>query len=136
MPAIDSCEPQMMRALQKLGWSVQDRPYFMRAGTLTFFADLRLYKGSNGTGARIIIIEVKCNLDNSQDELYRAVGQYIFYRMALRLKKLDFTIYIALPDDVYRELIANKVIASVFEEMGMKLVVINLKREEVVEWIG
>lgn len=87
MPAIDSCEPQMIRAFQKANWSIGDQPFAIRLAEKRdhVFADLRLINRSDN--AQIVVIEVKCFPDSRSqlDEFYHAVGQYLVYRSALVL---------------------------------------------------
>jgi hypothetical protein len=58
MPAIDDCEPQMIRALEKSGWRVIDHPLTLRnvLGRNHVYADLRLEQIV--TGQQIIVVEV------------------------------------------------------------------------------
>ena len=61
MPAIDRCEPQTVRALEKDGWLVTHQPFAILMDNLRggyIFADLRLQKPQTGQSA--IVVEVKC----------------------------------------------------------------------------
>lgn len=81
MPALDQCEPQVIRALQKAGWVVTHQPLQIRVSrNEAVYADLRLIQPA--VKQTIIIVEVKCFAGKRSllDEFYHAVGQYIVYR--------------------------------------------------------
>jgi hypothetical protein len=103
MPALDSCEAQVLRALQKLGWIIHRKPLILDTHERRVYADFSLQKRTNGTQNQIIVVEVKCFVDPKYDliEFYNAVGQYLFYRTLLSSNELPFAIYIAIPENVY-----------------------------------
>jgi hypothetical protein len=82
MPALDSCHPQVVRALEKAGWNVSPVPHAIRVPGRRYplLADMR----ANRDEASIIVVEVKCFLDDPIAELYVAIGQYMIYRSLLR----------------------------------------------------
>lgn len=82
MPALDKCEPQVLNAFRKDGWSVASKPFVLPTHDRNVYADFSLQRGTNGTSEQIIVVEVKCFTNPEQDfaELYGAVGQYQFYR--------------------------------------------------------
>jgi hypothetical protein len=136
MPAIDVCEPAVIRALEKAGWVVTNRPFYIRfqePKSDYIFADLRLQQiDSEKT---IIVAEVKCFEQSLLDEFYRAVGQYILYRQALCLQRIDAPIYLAVPLTVYETFFQKPVIAASVTDVQMKVIVVNLEKEEVARWI-
>lgn len=137
MPAIDQCEPQVIRAFQKAGWVVTDQPYFIRVGEEeAIFADLRLEHLQEKQP--IIVVEVKCFARKSAmiDEFYHAVGQYVFYRNALQLRGLLTEIYLSVPADVYMSFFMRQTIQSVINDVKIKVVVVDIDKEEIVSWIG
>jgi hypothetical protein len=109
--ALDSCHNQAVNALEKAGWSVNDKPVHMRADGLAVFADLQAQL-NNGSVQTIIIVEVKCFADArfDQDELYRAVGQYLLYRSMLRIRGFNTPLYLAIPEPVYHPLFLKPIV--------------------------
>jgi hypothetical protein len=83
MPAIDECEPQMLRALAKDDWAVINQPLTLRSGIARkqLFADLYLQKMT--TKEQIIVVEIKCFPESRSriDKFYHAIGQYQVYRV-------------------------------------------------------
>ncbi|MDZ4764504.1 MAG: element excision factor XisH family protein [Chloroflexota bacterium] len=139
VPALDSCEPQVMRALEKAAWTILRAPYYLNVAGLIFFADLRAQQiqTDNGRSRRIIVAEIKCfaNETNDQDELYRAIGQYALYREALRMKGDDDELYLAVSEPAYQRLLRLHLVARVLHDLGVKLIVIDLEREVIFQWI-
>jgi hypothetical protein len=59
MPAVDPCEPQIIRALAKAGWKVVARQILLRtAANEGVVVDLRFRHMSDQR--RIMLVEVKC----------------------------------------------------------------------------
>jgi hypothetical protein len=134
--ALDSCHQQVVNALRKAGWQVNDKPVHMRADGLAVFADLQAQL-NNGSVQTIIIVEVKCFADErfDQDELYRAVGQYLLYRSMLRVRGFETPLYLAIPEPVYQRLFLKNVVQDVLQESRIKLIIVDIEREEVLQWL-
>jgi len=139
MPALDYCHQQVVRALRKNGWEIDPRPYFVRIEGLTLFADIQAHRrtSDNGQIQQIIIVEVKCFTDqrSDQDELYRALGQYLLYRSALRARGISSPLYLAIPTLAYLRLFSKSLVLDTVREAGIKLIIVDVDREEVVEWL-
>jgi hypothetical protein len=137
VPAIDTCEPQVIRALEKAGWVVTDRPYAIRIYPKQGFvyADLRLRNRQQQT--ELVVIEVKCFLDNRPplDEFYHAVGQYIYYRNALHLDNQALPLYLAVPLSVYNTFIQRDIVQATLKDAKINLVVVDLDAEAIAQWI-
>lgn len=136
MPAIDSCEPQIVTALQKEGWQVKNRHYSIAVEERLIFADLRLQRHHRDE-TYLIVIEVKCFADEKTQlgEFYGVVGQYLAYRQALAITQQDVPIYLATPLTAYQTLFQRRLMQAVIAEVKIKLVVVDLEIEEVALWI-
>lgn len=102
LPALDQCEPQIIRAFEKIGWIIVKKPYpviIAQKGIRTLFAYLLLKLGNKF----LIVVEVKCFPDSRSiiDELYHTIGQYIMYRNALKLAQQEMPLYLAIPAPPY-----------------------------------
>ncbi len=53
MPALDSCHPQVVNALRKAGWDVNDKPLYLRVNELTGIADFDAQL-TNGSVSRLL----------------------------------------------------------------------------------
>lgn len=138
MPAIDRCEHKIIQALEKDGWIVTHHPFAIRLDRMRggyIFADLRLSNPQTRQSA--IIVEVKC-FDSTRtflDEFYQALGQYIVYRNALLLNNIASPVFLAVPANVYQSLFQETLIQAVLHDIQIKIVVVDLKKEEVAQWI-
>lgn len=137
MPAIDQCEGQVVRALEKSGWLVTHQPFAIRinksrAGYV--YADLRLRQKTNNQ--RIIVVEVKCfaSTRTQLDEFYQAVGQYISYRNALTINDMQLPVYLSVPSSIYATFFQIPLIATVVADAQIKLIVVDLEKEEIIRW--
>lgn len=135
---IDNCEPEVISAFQKDGWKVDSKPHAIRTPARSVYADLRLRRGANGRSEQIIILEVKCFSDPKYDlqELYTAVGQYLFYQTALQRLQDFQPLYLVIPAEAFARFEQDVVVMTLFRSVGIKLVIIDIKREEVVRWLN
>ena len=136
MPTLDSCHEQVVNALKKAGWDVASQAMFVRTPEVSVFIDIEALR-NNGHLQQIVIIEVKCFTNENSDlnELYRAIGQYIIYRTALHERTMDFPLYLAIPTSVYERLFKTKIVTASAREIQMKLIVVDIDREEIVTWL-
>jgi hypothetical protein len=140
MPAIDQCEPAVIRALQKAGWIVTHQPYsihIVEPGRSNYvYADLRLRHSRNSR--TIIVTEVKCFADKRQlmDDLYESIGQYATYRSALALENLQLPLYLAIPLAVYATFFQKPLVQRVINDVQVKLVIVDTEKEEIIQWIS
>jgi hypothetical protein len=136
MPNLDKCQPQVANALRKDGWTVIEKASPIRYERIFVLADLSATRQHNGTVEQLIIVEVKCFSDSRVylDELYRAIGQYLIYRSALRVRDGTETLYLAVPTHAHIELFQRRVVRDTIREAGIRLLVVDLDREEIVQW--
>ena len=133
MPAIDSCEPQVIRALEKEGWRLYRKPHEIVLPTTTLYADFSITRQEQ----EILIIEVKCfpKSASHRQEMYRAIGQYSSYRFSLEVEKTDLPLYLAVPDFVYDTLLQTEEFQLLLTGLAVKLMVYDLEAEVVKQWI-
>jgi XisH protein len=137
IPALDACEPEVTRALQKDGWIVVEKPYTIRFEDRHLYADMRLQKLHADFNEEIIILEVKCFTDEQADlaEFYTAIGQYQVYRNGVLLEGKSYPIFLAIPYLAYERLINQALFANTLHDAGVKLVIVDIETEEVVQWL-
>ncbi len=132
MPALDACHPQIVHALEKAGWTVSPVPHAIRAPGRKYplLADIRANRGQE----EIIIVEVKCFLDDPLVELYTAVGQYGVYRSLLQQSPQKFPVYLAVPNYAYHG-IFKEIGMQIIAEFEINMIVVDLEAEVVEQWI-
>ena len=129
MPAQDSCQPQIVRALEKAGWLVNTKVKAIRSASILAHPDIEAFKDEQ----LHIIVEVKCFPGaNRTQELYIALGQYIVYRELLKTKRPDALLFLAVPHDDPD--MVDPVINTTLEVNHVKMLLVDLAKEEVVEW--
>lgn len=135
MPAHDSCEPNVVRALEKAGWKILYRPYRIRLIDGGFlFADLMA--SSEPLEKYLMVVEVKCFPGSSTalEEFYKAVGQYTTYRRALRDEGTEADLFLAVPLTIYATLLQEHVIQGTIQDAQVQLIVCDMEAEEIVRW--
>lgn len=138
MPALDQCHEQIVRALEKAGWHVQPKPFtFAIAKGHTLQIDIEAERHDEDNFQTIIIVEVKCFPSNRADteELYSAIGQYLVYKSLLIPRGQAEQLYLAIPENAYRGVFQRMGMAAV-REYGVKMIVVDVESEEIVEWLG
>lgn len=77
--AIDSCEPQVLNALRKDGWTIlgNERLYF---DGRTAIIDVKVVRNFNGSQQEMLLVEIKCFPDskNTTSDLYCAFVSILF----------------------------------------------------------
>jgi hypothetical protein len=132
MPAQDGCQQSIAHAMAKAGWIVHTKPYAIHiAGRRNpLLIDLQATK--EGVS---ILLEVKCFQEDVLNELYVAIGQYMTYRSLLNRLSIHKALYLAIPLKAYQS-IFQSIGKSVVNEAQMKLLIVDLEQEEVIQWIN
>ena len=136
MPAKDFFHKTVKTSLEKDGWIITDENLFIEVEDVDFYIDLTAEKilVAQKTGKKIAV-EVKSFLGASDvTEFHSALGQCLNYRSALRLTEPDRTLYLAIPEDVYKEFFIRRFIQRVIVEHQLKLLIFNPTQEEIVQW--
>ena len=136
MPAFDQCHEQVVRALQKEGWRVTGQQIRLTTGKRNAFIDMRVAHGFNGNGRTILLVEVKCFPPDSDrnSELYSAIGQYLIYRAMLVENDEAMPLYLSIPAHEYGKL-TDRAFSRVITESKIKLIIVDLEAERIIEWI-
>jgi hypothetical protein len=136
MPAVDSCEPAVIRAFEKAGWEILEQPVkLLIAKKEIFLADLRLRQvASHQT---VVVVEVKCfSSENVLPDFYSAIGQYLHYRAALAIMGIDEPVYLSIPLSIFDDFFRRSSVQYVINDVKIKLVIVDLDHEEILQWIG
>ena len=103
----------------------------------TIFIDLEMSHRVNGSQQQVLFVEVKCfpDEDSTTSDLYISIGQYLIYRAMLVETGKIGALYLAIPETIFSR-IFDVAVMRVINESQIKVVVINLDREEIVKWNG
>jgi hypothetical protein len=136
--SMDLCQPAVEIALQKEGWTVVASPKSLITDDETFYIGLkaeRRVKVSEVLPATVYI-EVKCFHSTGKykrDDFYTAVGQYIVYRTIMEMQSTDVALYLAIPSETYDEF--SPTILKVLEINKIRIIIVDLAKERVTQWI-
>lgn len=123
-------------ALIKDGWKITHDPFPIKIGGFEMEIDL----GAENTvaaekGGEKIAIEIKSFAGMSKVyDFHMAVGQFVDYRMALKEKEPNRTLYIGITDDTYEEVFQIEFAQLMVKELSMKLVVVDAEKEKITLW--
>ena len=126
------------RALQNEGWTITD-PLRLKVGTVEMIIDLGADRlvGAEREGEKIAV-EIKSFLIGTSaiSEFHTALGQFINYRAALRIRDPDRVLYLAIPDRTYESFFQQSFPQMMVEENHLRLVVYNIDKEVISQWIS
>lgn len=136
MSAKDVYHDTVKAALQKEGWVITHDPLVLELSSGRLEVDL---------GAEMLIaaqrddiqiaVEIKSFLASSLiSEFHKALGQFLNYRVALRLKEPNRVLFLAIPVKVYRNFFSGELAQLSIAEYNVKLLIFDPDEEEIVIW--
>ena len=138
MPAKDIYHDSVRKALEKENWIITDDPLKLTWGRRDFFVDLgakQLIAAQKGELK--IAVEIKSFTGISQaTELEKALGQYILYRNILEEKEADRLLYLAIIEDIFKEIFSEPIGNLVIKKNQIKLLVFDEASEVITQWIN
>ncbi len=69
-------------------------------------------------------------------EFHTALGQFLKYRVALKVKEPERVLFLAVPVDIYNDFFGEEIAQLSVTEYQVKLLIFNPDREEIVKWIN
>ncbi len=138
MPAKDIYHNAVKNALLKDGWTITADPYFIKYEDAELYADLAAEKpiAAERQGQKIVV-EIKSFVGRSlMYDFHGALGQYIIYRNFIQLTEPEYTLYLAIDDVVYKNFFQRKSIQLITNENQLLLMVVEMEKEEILQWIN
>lgn len=138
MPAKDAFHELVKIALEIEGWTITHDPYHIDLGFVDFYIDLGAERLIAATkNGEKIAVEIKTFLSASTiSEFHTAIGQFINYRIALEEEDADRKLYLAVPLDIYKRFFKYPFIQTVIRRNQIPLLVYNIEKQEVAQWIS
>ena len=124
-------------ALIAEGWKITDDPLFLKVGGVDFFIDLGAEKllAAERDGEKIAV-EIKSFLNpSSVADFHLAIGQFINYRTALKLKEPERKLFIAVPAISYNTFMQKEFPRLIIDEYQIKLLIYDTEKEVIVKWL-
>ena len=137
MPRKDIMHDIVKQALIKDDWTITHDPLHIDFGDTEFFIDLgaEILLGAN-QGGREIAVEVKSFIRaSSLNEFHTAVGQFVNYRIVLSETEPNRELYLALPEDIYANLLQTRFGQLAINKHKLKVIVVDEEEERIVQWI-
>jgi hypothetical protein len=135
--AKDLYHEQVKRALEKDGWQITHDPYELRVGGVEMYIDIGAEQiiGAERENDKIAV-EVKSFINPSRiSDFHLAHGQFLDYRYALEDEDPERILYLAVPRFVYQTFFKLAFINRVVERSQIKLLVYDLEKETIEQWI-
>lgn len=125
-------------ALEKDGWIITDAPLSIRCGGVDIQIDLGIEKLlAAEKGTEKIAVEIKNFVSASKiSEFHMALGQFINYRTALRSEDPERILYLAVPSVIYNDFFNLPFTQTVVSENQLKIIIYDIDKEEIVEWLN
>jgi hypothetical protein len=148
MPKRDKIHQIVKKALIKSGWQITDDPYVISYGERFLFIDLGAEETDDineinsrvigaKQGEKIIAIEIKEFTTSSPIvELEQAIGQYTLYQLLLKQIEPTRELYLAITTKMNEEIFSEPIGQLVVQELNFKLIIIDTKKEEIIQWIN
>ncbi|MCC5619190.1 XisH family protein [Nostoc sp. CHAB 5836] len=136
MSAKDIFHEAVKRGLQKEGWIITHDPLVVKFAKDKMSVDLgaeKILAAERGTEK--IAVEIKSFLGDSElFEYHAALGQFLNYRLALRLREPERVLFLAVPVSTYRSLFSRDFAQTSVQEYQVMLIVYDPKVEVIVQW--
>ncbi len=136
MSAKDVYHNTVKVALQKDGWLITHDPLVLELSSGRLEIDLGADRLIGARKENIqIAVEVKSFLSPSlTSDFHQALGQFLNYRVALKIKEPNRVLFLAVPVKVYRNFFSGELAQLSVAEYNVKLFVFDPEREVIVQW--
>lgn len=118
------------------GWTITDDPYSLPLTKKKLAIDLGAEKWIVAeNGHRKIAVEVKSFTNPSYiNEFHHAFGQWEFYKYLLGEQEADRTLYLAIPKDVYNDLMLEPKVQAFIEKFQVSLIIFDIEKSIISQW--
>jgi XisH protein len=125
-------------ALINDGWAITHDPYPIKLGGFDMEIDLgaeTILAAERNSQKVAIEVKTFAGLSKVYD-FHLAVGQFVDYRVALKIKDPQRILYVGITEDVYEEVFALPFAQLVCEEIGINILVVNPVNQSITKWIS
>ena len=136
MSAKDVYHNTVKAALQKEGWIITHDPLVLELSSGRLEIDLgaeQLIAAEKDNFQ--IAVEIKSFLSPSPTtEFHHALGQFLNYRVALKVKDPNRVLFLAVPNKVYRNFFLGELAQLSLYEYQIKVIIFEPEQEVIVQW--
>ncbi|MEM8523075.1 MAG: element excision factor XisH family protein [Bacteroidota bacterium] len=136
--ARDSIHNLVVETFKRENWHVTHDPLTFRLGKNRVMVDLGIERviGIEKDHAKIAVEIKSFSAISTIHAYYEALGQYIFYSDLLKFRDSDRKLYLAIPEDAYEKLLENELIQMSLDWRSVRLIIIDLNKRKIVQWIN
>jgi hypothetical protein len=134
--AKDKYHELVRRSLENDGWIITDDPLFVNTQKRQIKIDLGAERliGAEKDDQKIAV-EIKSFINLSQVyDFYRALGQNLYYSVALEFIHSDRVLFLAIPEDIYNDFFAEPITSEIVRRFSIRLIVYSVEKETIVQW--
>jgi hypothetical protein len=134
--AKDLFHQAVKQALIKDGWTITNDPLTIRIDRVKLEIDLGAEKvfAAEKNGQKIAV-EVKSFINPSTiNDFHNALGQFLNYRLALKMTDSDRILYLAVPIDIFNTFFQERFTQAVIEQYDLKILAYEPNTEEIITW--
>ena len=120
------------------GWNITHDPFKIKIGKRRGYIDLGAEKGIIAAEKETekIAVEVKSFLGSSDlDDFEDALGQFLIYWKALKMKESDRILYLAVPSGFYERFFDDAFFVETAKDFDVKMIVYNEDKPQIEQWI-
>jgi hypothetical protein len=125
-------------ALIKDNWAIAAAPYLIQCEDIDLSADIadaRLIAAERE--GQKIVVNIECFVGRSlMTDFHLAVGRYKLYQMLVEKTAREYELYLAIDDITYDNFCQREGIDFLVRSSLIKIFVVNVDEEEIVQWIG
>lgn len=138
MPARDLFHNVAKNALVKDGWVITHDPLTLDLRDRQLHIDLGAEKLiAAQKDNQQIAVEIKSFVAPSNvSEFHMARGQFLNYRLILRLKQPQRILYLAVPLEIYEDFFSEELPQLSLKEYQVKVLVFDPEQEVITQWIN
>ena len=133
----DIIHDSVKNALIKDGWTITADPFPIKYAEFELFADLAAERSpiaAEKDGEKVVI-EIKTFAGPSfVRDLQQALGQYQIYLGLLEIVAPERILYLAVSSFIYNDLFTRKAAQVILQRYNLKLLVVNVREEKIVQW--
>ncbi|MEE3719007.1 XisH family protein [Tumidithrix elongata RA019] len=138
MSARDLYHDAVKSALIKDNWVILADPYRIKYKDVDLYADLAAERSfAVEREGQKIVVEIKSFVGRSlMTDFHLALGQYKVYQMLLQETAPEYDLYLAIDDITYNNFFRREGIEYLVRSSQIKIFVVNIDEQEVVQWLS
>ena len=124
-------------ALLAAGWTITQDPLTILFYGLRVGIDLGAERTEADGSKTRIAVEVK-NFRKRSDyvnEFEKGLGQYLLYREVIETFAFNYTLFLAVPDDVYQTFFQNIIVNRLIQKHGLNILTYIPTTQTLVQWL-